>query len=113
VQITNKLTYPFILSDQVICKLGLPFGFNEFKAKVNKKGNNSLCGDIYDTVVAYTDFVYITNDMSCIRRVDIDKKKYLSIAWWEDEESFINDRLPLYKQFLETFKKVYKYEPAK
>lgn len=112
VQITNKLTYPYILGDQVINRLGLPMNIDRFKEKVNKRSNTSLCGDIY-TSASSGDFAYITQDKGYLKRAKIEPKHYLSIAWWHDEDSFIAERLPLYRQYVETLKTKYDYEPAK
>lgn len=117
VEITNKLVYPYVLSDQVICRKGIPMAFSSFKKNVNKEENFSLNEHIYTVnhrVNSLDDFLHLSADSGDNKRyAEINWKVYTSIAWWEDEDTFAQVRIPLYQKILETFKNQYNYEPTK
>ena len=108
VEITNKLPIKYVLSDQVIQANGLPFEFNKFKEAVIRKDNINLNRDVYPRTVSSPK--YLSSDIHDRSRLDIDKKYYLSLAWWEDIDVLINQRIPIYREYLKHFEQ-YGYRP--
>lgn len=115
VEITDKLTYPHVLHDQVISPTGIPMEFELLKSRISQCENYSCrLNGIYDKVESPSrDFRHLSSDTCDSNRLNIPTKTYTSLSWWEDEESFVKDRLPIYKEILQTLIEKYRYEPAR
>ena len=115
VEITNKLTYLHVLPDQVICATGIPMELELLKSRISQcERYNCRLNSIYDSVKCpKMEFRHLSSDTSDTNRLNIPLKTYTSLSWWEDEESFVKDRLPIYKEILQTLIEKYKYEPAR
>lgn len=120
IQITDKFILLYILGDQVIDRTGVPMDFTRFKERVNNPTNMRLNNDIYIRHINISSYpsnspevvAYKIKDSSPVFKA-IPLNHIMSIAWWEDLDSFEQVRLPRYKYILEYLKKLYEYEPER